>query len=100
MLRIAGQCVAGQATTAASAWVARTCRASGGSGGVRASSSSSESESGRDVKPKTVLVTTREGIKGRVIRVGLMGHNAHRRNVITFLAALKEGLRAQGKNVA
>ena len=34
-------------------------------------------------------------LKGKVIRVGLMGHNATLRNVRTFLVALEECLRAQ-----
>jgi alanine-glyoxylate transaminase/serine-glyoxylate transaminase/serine-pyruvate transaminase len=38
-------------------------------------------------------------LRGRVIRVGLMGHNAVSRNVVAFLAALEESLRAQGHRV-
>ena len=39
-------------------------------------------------------------LKGKVIRVGLMGHNAERRHVVTFLAAFEECLRAQGQQPA
>ncbi len=38
-------------------------------------------------------------LRGKVIRVGIMGHNAHRQNVVTFLAAFAECLSHQGRPV-
>ena len=38
-------------------------------------------------------------LKGKVIRVGIMGHNANRRNVVTFLGALEECLRNQQQSI-
>ena len=39
-------------------------------------------------------------LKGRVWRVGLMGHNSRPANVLLFLAALEQCLQAKGVGVA